>query len=654
MAQPRVYLRQKWTRYLGELRPIHDIYVDVVEPPLVTPTVTPTNTMTPTVTPTVTSTPSSTPYICFTGYGFNDRVDISELDVLNSNKLYVGGNFTDYNGVTRENITRIYTNGEIDYTFDSGTGFNVGGILYDIHQIGDGKIVVCGDFTEYRGVARKNICRINSDGTLDTSFVVGTGFQGVSPVVRTIGQQSNGKLIVGGVFTSYSGISCLNLCRLNTDGSFDPTFVGPVFSSTTIFSGTVETIVINSDDSIYIGCSNLGISGSGRQNIFLLTSGGSLDSSSSFNTSGVGTNLPVFDILKTQTNKLLVTGSFTNYNGSTNNRIIRLNSDGTKDTSFTNTIGPNNLVYDVVEQTNGKYLICGFFSVYSGITSNGLIRLNSNGYIDNTFSAGTFFPSSTESKVNICLDNSQSIYVGGEFTSYSGYDVRRFVKLYPSGQINDCDLVLVTPTPSCTPTLTPGLSPSVSPTNTVTPSLTPSVTVTNTLTPSTTSTPQLTQTNTPSITPTNTNTVTPSVSPSLTPTNTNTPSITPSITPSPTPPGCQTNFTIDNNTTGGGIDITDVTFDGFASTYVSGDSYPIGPGGLGTYKTPFSGTSLTVIISYDSSNSNHAINVVDCAGNSFCCDNLASGVGSCLFEGVYVDCTCSIGLQIIANNGDCL
>ena len=81
-------------------------------------------------------------------------------------------------------------------TFDIGTGFDNTVRVIDIQP--DGKILVGGDFTKYNGTSRNRIVRLNSNGSIDTSFNIGTGF---NDDVWTIDIQPDGKILVGGVAT---------------------------------------------------------------------------------------------------------------------------------------------------------------------------------------------------------------------------------------------------------------------------------------------------------------------------------------------------------------------------------------------------------------------------------------------------------------------
>ena len=83
-----------------------------------------------------------------------------------------------------------------------------------------------------------------------------------------------------------------------------------------------------------------------------------------------------------QIGKLLVAGNFTKYNGVTVNRLIRLNFDGTLDTSFNTGTGFNFTVYSIVLQPDGSIIAAGSFSKYNGLAVNKVIRLFPNGDLD--------------------------------------------------------------------------------------------------------------------------------------------------------------------------------------------------------------------------------------------------------------------------------
>src|SRR5688572_16842464 len=114
---------------------------------------------------------------------------------------------------------------EIDATFntaDNGSGLGDGADqqVNPIAVQSSGKILISGYLDYYNGTAIPRFVRLNSDGTLDGTFNMGTG---VSGQVNDIGFQSDGKVIIVGQFASYNGTAVGNIARLNADGSLDNT-----------------------------------------------------------------------------------------------------------------------------------------------------------------------------------------------------------------------------------------------------------------------------------------------------------------------------------------------------------------------------------------------------------------------------------------------
>jgi uncharacterized delta-60 repeat protein len=351
-----------------------------------------------------------------TGSGFNGL--IYEITTQADEKILVGGNFLTYNGVTENRIIRLNADGSKDTSFNTGTGFDGTGVDAITRQA-DGKILVGGVFTTYNGGPENHIIRLNANGSKDTSFNTGTGFNfGVGEITT----QADGKILVGGVFTTYNGVTEKHIIRLNANGSKDTSF-----NTGTGFSSWVNAITTQADGKILVGGSFNGYNGGPENRIIRLNTDGSKDTS--FNT-GTGFNFGVGEITTQADGKILVGGSFTAYNRVTENRIIRLNADGSKDTSFNTGIGFNDSVYAITTQADGKILVGGLFFTYNGVTENRIIRLNADGSKDTSFNTGTGF---NDSVYVITTQADGKILVGGEFTAYKGVTENRIIRLNADG-----------------------------------------------------------------------------------------------------------------------------------------------------------------------------------------------------------------------------
>jgi uncharacterized delta-60 repeat protein len=175
------------------------------------------------------------------GTGPNSYVYAMALQL--DGKVLIVGNFTTVNSVTRNRIARLTDSGTLDTSFNPGVGPNL--LVRAVAVQPDNKVIIAGSFTTVNGVSRNRIARLNDDGTLDTSFDPGTG---ASSWVDAVAVQSDGKILIGGAFTSVSGVACNRIARLNADGSVDTTFVTSAGADDTVYD-----IAIQPDGKVLIG-----------------------------------------------------------------------------------------------------------------------------------------------------------------------------------------------------------------------------------------------------------------------------------------------------------------------------------------------------------------------------------------------------------------
>jgi uncharacterized delta-60 repeat protein len=355
------------------------------------------------------------------GYGYGDGADyyINTTTLQSDGKIIIGGSFKIYNGTNRNYIARLNTDGSLDNTFNLGTGFNNSVNTTSIQS--DGKIIVGGAFTSYNGTARNRIARLNSDGSTDSTFNPGTGFDNT---VYTTAIQSDGKIVIGGGFTGYNGRNYIT--RLNTDGSLDNTFnPGPWLYN------WVLTSAIQSDGKIIIGGFFASYNGLGKNYIARLNTDGSLDNT--FNL-GTGFNNTAYTTAIQSDGKIIIGGDFTSYNGTVRNRIARLNTDGSIDNTFNPGTGFDNLVWTNAIQSDGKIIVGGSFTGYNGTARNFIARLNTDGSLDNTFNPGTGFNSGV---VTCAIQSDGKIIVGGNFLIYNGTARNRIARLNANGNLEN-------------------------------------------------------------------------------------------------------------------------------------------------------------------------------------------------------------------------
>jgi uncharacterized delta-60 repeat protein len=402
---------------------------------------------------------------------------IYALATQTDGKILVGGFFSSFNGSPRYNIVRLNPDSTIDSSFDPALG-TYGSVRALVIQ-SDGKILIGGNIQAVNGVARARIARLNSNGTLDTSFDPGTG---ANSTIYALSQDSDGSVFVGGAFDTFNGVSRLGVAKLSSTGVLDPTFnQAGGGSSSTVFAVAPPDgsggIVIGGQFTAYNGLP-------ARRIARLSTTTGELDLTFTH------PQLPhfsgtVFALALAPDGKYYAGGSFTSYNGAQRSRVARLNADGTLDVAF---VPPTNngIVWKLALQ-HGKVFVGGAFTNPPGR----IVRLTSTGALDSTFVTGTGIETSPANAyldvpevTALAIQADNKLLIGGIFNRYNGVPRICLARLTAT---------LVVPTPSPTPTGTPA---------TPTPTPTPTTTPTPTAPPSPTPTPTATPTATPSATPT--------------------------------------------------------------------------------------------------------------------------------------------------------
>ena len=366
------------------------------------------------------------------GSGFDNRVQILSPATDGSGDVYVGGFFSNYDGIASAKIIRLNSDGAVDSAFAVGSGIN--GFVSSLSPAADGSgdLYVGGNFTTYNGTASNNIIRLNSDGTVDTAFVVGSGFD---EVVLSLSPATDGSgdVYVGGFFTTYNGIASNRIVRLNSNGTVDSAFaVG------TGFDAGVSIISSATDGSgdVYVGGFFTTYDGTASNRIIRLNSNGTVDSAFAVGT-GFDDGVSIISSAVDGSGDVYLGGFFSTYNGTASNRIIRLNSDGTVDTAFNVGSGFDNFVSTLSSATDGSgdVYVGGGFSSYNGSASNRIIRLNSDGTVDTAFAVDSGFDSSVQS-LSPAADGSGDVFVGGQFRVYQTTVVDRIVRLNPDGSLN--------------------------------------------------------------------------------------------------------------------------------------------------------------------------------------------------------------------------
>jgi uncharacterized delta-60 repeat protein len=331
-------------------------------------------------------------------------------------KVIAVGRFAASASLPSGGVMRFNADGSVDPSFVGAPGTS--GLVMCVALQADGMIIIGGGFTSVHGVARNGIARLNADGTLDSSYPVGSGPNkpyGLTDEFRWIhamALQPDGKLLVGGDFTNWSGVPRLGLARVNTDGSLDTTLPSLASAIKGYGADVVRAVAVQPSATaphfkILIGGKIEGRWGGGFHfGIMRFHADGTRDTSF-VNVNGTHKAASndiglVSHILPMPSGKIAIGGEFSKYDGITANNIAMLNTNGSKDSSFA---ARQSILFDMDIQSDGKLLVAG---------SGGPKRLNTNGSTDSAFSVpavgGDYY-------MDVTVDQAAKVMVGAYASS---------------------------------------------------------------------------------------------------------------------------------------------------------------------------------------------------------------------------------------------
>ncbi|MCC9061865.1 DUF7619 domain-containing protein [Flavobacterium piscisymbiosum] len=368
------------------------------------------------------------------GFNYFD-CGINSVDIQSDGKILVGGSFRSYGSkytsyVSVNYLVRINLDGSLDTSFSCPEligeylGYCANAKVTVVLAQPDNKILVGGIFPPYKGAPSRNLIRLNSDGTIDNTFVTGTG---TNAGINAISLRPNGNILV---------------CASNViNGSYINLLVYNSYDIKTFFELDSKGKLVNREKSSTINAEKILQRPDGKFNIIgesrapyhrglkTINNDGSLAINTNlfgaFDNEPVGSSGPTeatscLDGVIQPDGKMILVGDFHTYNDVLADGLVRLNSDYTLDTSFN--IGKSFTFSDgdaairsVALQPDGKILVGGYFDTFRGIpTKSKVIRLNSNGELDSTFSTTTNIGSGP-TQIEVQPDGKILINVSGLF-----------------------------------------------------------------------------------------------------------------------------------------------------------------------------------------------------------------------------------------------
>lgn len=287
--------------------------------------------------------------------------------------------------------------------------------ITQIKELPDGKMLLAGDIAFYGNTPVNNLIRLNADYSLDQSFLF-TNPNNLK--IKKVELQSNGNIIVlANVDNPWGGSGEQStIFQFNSNGEV-------ITSISTLID--VSSIAVQTDDKILVSLGHWSVD---NGNLYRYNSDLTLDES--FN-NDITFDKQVADV-KVFGNSIYVSGMFSTVDGIARNSIAKLNSDGTVDTTFDAGQGSNGSGFSMTIQEDGKILIGGnFYNMNENATATSVIRLNSDGSLDSSFSSPYYSAGSSQIAVkDSYIYLSSQVIDGPTSTNY-------FLKLKSDGTLAD-------------------------------------------------------------------------------------------------------------------------------------------------------------------------------------------------------------------------
>ncbi|WP_167856446.1 T9SS type A sorting domain-containing protein [Hymenobacter metallicola] len=358
----------------------------------------------------------------FTGNVATLRGSVTNVRVLPSGKLLlIGDGALTIGGLSRQDLLLLNADGSADPGFDAGVASGAGRARISAVQP-DGKILLGGTFTTYNGIAAQRIVRLLPTGAVDASFSAGTQ---LNDAVQEITLQPDGKILVGGDFDFPAAIA-----RLLPNGTLDTSFSSPLTNK-----AKVVLIGVQPNGNILVGDGGFGLpfaDGSTRLLGRLLPSGAVDPSFSEVSTAPTGSVRNRYDASEfiVQADGRIMAPMYGLYAGSATKALIRVNPDGSRDTGFVPPAGTE--VSSLQDEPNGQVLVSGLGVQQEG-RRNSVVVLTGSGAINSSFNPVVLKYGSIHTMAS---QADGKIIAAGDFDEVDGVRVKGLTRFNPDGTID--------------------------------------------------------------------------------------------------------------------------------------------------------------------------------------------------------------------------
>lgn len=295
----------------------------------------------------------------------------------------------------------------------------------------DDKTYVLGNFSRAYGLSANRILRRNADGSRDTAFNIGTGPNGdVTGALRL----ADNSLLVVGAFTAFNAVACNRIVHLNSNGSVDTAFAVGAGANAPILS-----IGMLAGGSVYLTGAFTTLGGQPRLGLAVIATTGALQTTFADFNPGVSAaaTIAVHDLAAQSDGKIVIGGDFNWFGGGYAPKLARLNREGSLDTTFSAGLGPDGTVYDVALTSDGLVYAAGDIGGVATRPLGGLGRFTQSGAVDTTFTPIVTRADNSPAPIYAVLPLSGGkVLAGGHVRKISGSDRTPLGRLNADGGLD--------------------------------------------------------------------------------------------------------------------------------------------------------------------------------------------------------------------------
>jgi len=367
----------------------------------------------------------------FTSMDINGEV--YSLEALDNGEIII---------ITKRNensiILKLNENGKLNENFNSGIGF---GTKYpsikSVKSHSNGKIIISGSFTKYNNTETGGFIRLNQDGSLDNSFVIpGPTVNIFDHGVKSMFVLASGKILVVGGNHDYEQGNFDVLARLNSDGSLDTSFSPIKLNITPGFYSGYSSIAAFKNIFYLSGAFNKYNAEKKQYGVIAIDADGKL-----INTfkPDLGSKPIIKTALRQPDGKVVIAGNFIEVNNTEALGLARLTPNGSLDTIFANQFkgGVDRSISSLALQLDGKLLVGGSFNKFNNIERRGIVRLNPDGSMDTSFNLNINFTYLSYGVSQMHIQNDEKILIGGRLGYIDRLERPQIARINKDGSIDD-------------------------------------------------------------------------------------------------------------------------------------------------------------------------------------------------------------------------